>query len=168
MKNTTNFLPVPIIVAVLALLYMILSANQNLLAWVGFITWGAYFLTSINTRGAIREGISFTLGIVFGAVIVMLATALAPTLGTFAVPVAVAVAAFVIVYLEMVPWFDMAPGYFLGAAAFFAAGAKPDSATFMAIFIPGIIGLALGMITAFLRRKVFAMQGKKDPMLKKK
>lgn len=161
-----KFLPVPIMVGVLAGLWMVLAGQFNLLAWVAFITWGAYFLAGISSRSAIREAISFIAGIVFGMVIVLLGTYLTPSLGTLAFPVAVALAGFTIVLLELVPWFDMAPGYFLGAAAFFAAGAKADSATFLAVLIPGLLGLALGVLTGYLRGMIFSYEGEKDPMSK--
>lgn len=152
--KASKFLPVPIIVAILAFIWMVIAAKFNLLGWVAFLTWGAYFLSGIGTKSAIRETISFTLGIILGVIIVIIGTALMSSLGTYAFPIVVAVAAFVIVYLELVPWFDMAPGYFIGAAAFFAAGAKPDVATSMAVFIPGMLGLALGVLTGYLRGKV--------------
>lgn len=152
--SASKFLPVPIIVAILAFIWMAVSAKFALLGWVAFLTWGAYFLAGVSTKSAIREAISYTLGIILGAVIVLVGTNLVPALGFFAFPVVVAVAAFVIVYLELVPWFDMAPGYFIGAAAFFAAGAKPDLTTSLSVFIPGILGLGLGVLTGYLRGMV--------------
>jgi len=141
-------------VAILALIWMVFSANLKLLGWVAFLTWGAYFLSGIGTKSAIREAISFTLGVILGVVIVLVGVLLTPSLGAYAIPIVVAVAAFIIVYLELVPWFDMAPGYFIGAAAFFAAGAKPDVATSVAVLVPGILGLVLGILTGYLRGKV--------------
>lgn len=164
--NIVKFLPVPIAVGILAFLWMVISSQFNLLAWVAFITWGAYFLSGINTRGAVREGISFTLGIVFGILIVLVGTFLTPMAGMYAFPIAVALAGFIIVYLELVPWFDMAPGYFLGTAAFFAAGAKPEAATFLAVLIPGVLGLGLGILTGYLRSVIFKMEGTTDPLKK--
>jgi hypothetical protein len=150
---------------------MVVAANvkisgQPLLSWVAFLTWGAYFLAGISTKSIVREAISFTLGIVFGIAIVLLGNALTPSLGTYAFPVAVAIAGFIIVYLELVPWFDMAPGYFLGAAALFAAGAGTNVETFTAVFVPGMLGLGLGILTGYLRGVVFKMEGKTDPLQK--
>lgn len=155
----TKFLPAPLIVAVLAFIWMIVSANFSLLGWVAFLTWGAYFLSGVSTKTAIKEAISFTLGILAGVVIVLLGTYLTPVLGSYAFPLVVAVAGFIIVYLELVPWFDMAPGYFIGAAAFFAAGSKPDLATSTAVFVPGMLGLGLGILTGYLRGIALNMTG---------
>ncbi len=149
--SATKFLPVPVMVAVLALVWMVVAAKFTLLSWVAFLTWGAYFLSGVGTKSAVREAISYTLGIVFGAAIVLVGTSLTPALGFYAFPITVAVAAFIIVYLELVPWFDMAPGYFIGAAAFFAAGAKPDVATAISVLVPGLLGLGLGILTGYLR-----------------
>lgn len=149
--SASKFFPVPVIVAILAFVWMTIASKFALLGWVAFLTWGAYFLAGISTKSAVREAISFSLGIIVGLVIVLLGTALTPSLGGNAFPIVVALAAFVIVYMELVPWFDMAPGYFFGAAAFFAAGAKTDVATVLAVFIPGMLGLGLGVLTGYLR-----------------
>ena len=164
--NIGKFLPVPIIVGILAFLWMVISSQFHLLAWVAFITWGGYFLSGINSKGAVREAISFSLGVIFGIAIVLLGTYLTPGLGMYAFPVAVGLAGFAIVYLELVPWFDMAPGYFFGAAAFFAAGAKPDTATFIAIWIPAMLGLGFGILTGYLRSVVFKIEHETDPLKK--
>ena len=160
----TKFLPVALIVAALAFLWMFISAEFEILPWVAFITWGGYFLTGANVRGGAHLVISFTLGVVFGMGIVLLGTELFPALGQWAFPAVVALAAFIILSLELVPWFDLAPGYFLGAAAFFAAGATADLDTFVAVMVPGILGLILGFVTAYLRKTVFKLEGVKDPM----
>lgn len=157
--SASKFLPVPIIVAILAFIWVTVATKFSLLSWVAFLTWGAYFLSGMTTKSAIREAISFTLGIGVGVVVVLAATMLAPTLGANAFPVVVAVVAFIIVYLELVPWFDMAPMYFIAAAAFFAAGAKPDLETSLAVFIPGILGLGLGVLTGYLRGMALNMTG---------
>lgn len=157
--KASQFLPVPIIVAILALIWMIAAAKFSLLGWVAFLTWGAYFLSGVGTKSAIREAISYTLGIILGAVIVLAGTYLTPALGFYAFPLVVAVAAFIIVYLELVPWFDMAPGYFIGAAAFFAAGAKVDATTVLSVLIPGLLGLGLGILTGYLRGMVLKEKG---------
>lgn len=161
-----QFVPIPIIVAFLAFLWMVIADQFKLLGWVAFITWGGFFLAGISSRNAYREAISFTIGIAVGWAIVLIGTGPMAGLGTYAFPVTVGIAAFFIVLLELVPWFDMAPGYFLGAAAFFAAGAKTDIATFSAVFIPGILGLGLGVITGYLRGMVMSAEGKTDPLVK--
>lgn len=164
--KVSQFVPVPVIVGVIAFFFMIASAKFNFLAWVSFITWGAYFLSGVTTKSAIRETIAFTLGILTGMAIVVVATSLTPTLGSYAFPVVVGVAAFIIVMLELVPWVDMAPMYFLAAAAFFAAGAKPDVPTFMSVWTSGMVGILLGVVVAYLRRQVFKLEGVKDPLKK--
>lgn len=167
----TKFLPVPLVVAALAFVWMYLAAQFNLLGWVAFITWGAYFLSGVSTKSAVREAIAFTAGLVFAWVIVLLGTALVAVVGlTFAFPLAVFMAAFVIVLLELVPWFDMAPAYFLGAAAFFAAGGgtNPDNlAVLISVWIPGILGLVFGVLSAYLRGSILKAEGVKDPLTTK-
>ncbi len=168
MNKFVQFVPIPVIVGFLAFLWMIIANQFNLLGWVAFITWGGFFLAGISSRSAYREAISFTLGLGVAWLIVLVGTALTPSLGTYAFPVVVGIAAFFIVLLELVPWFDMAPGYFLGAAAFFAA-MKPDAtnyATFLVVLIPGILGLGFGILTGYLRGMVFSAEGKTDPLTK--
>jgi len=162
----TKFLPVPILVSILAFVYMIIAGQFELIAWVAFITWAGYFLAGMDLKAAIRLAISFTLGILGGMAVVWLGTNVTSSWGTYAFPAAVAPVAFVIILLELVPWFDLAPGYFLGCAAFFAAGATNDIATFKAVLIPALIGVVLGLATDFLRGAVFNMQGIEDPLKK--
>lgn len=164
--QASKFFPVPLLVAAIAFAYMWAAAQFNLLGWIAFITWGGYFLSGVSSKSAIREAISVTLGIILGAVIVLLATVLTPSLGSLTVPIVVAVAAFVIVFLELVPWFDMAPGYFLGAAVFFGAGATPNMATVTAAWIPAVVGIALGVLTGYLRGMILSAQGASDPLKK--
>lgn len=163
----SKFIPIPLIVALFAFGWMVASAQFKLLGWVAFVTWGGYFLTGVTTKSAVKELIAYTLGILAGAVIVILAMNVGSPFGSFTLPVIVGAVAFVIVLLELVPWFDMAPMYFLGAAVFFAAGAKPDTQTIMATWIPGVLGLFLGIATARIRGKVLKMEGVKDPLTAK-
>ncbi|KKR10596.1 MAG: hypothetical protein UT38_C0010G0005 [Microgenomates group bacterium GW2011_GWA2_39_19] len=162
----TQFVPIPLIVAIFAFAWMVIAAQFNLLGWVAFVTWGGYFLTGVTTKSAVRELIAYSLGILAGVMIVILAMNVGTPFGGYTLPVIVGVAAFIIVLLELVPWFDMAPMYFLGAAVFFAAGAKPDVQTIMATWIPGILGLVLGIVVARIRGQVFKMEGLKDPLSK--
>ncbi|KKR80720.1 MAG: Glutathione-regulated potassium-efflux system protein [Candidatus Daviesbacteria bacterium GW2011_GWC1_40_9] len=164
--QVSKFFPIPLLVAVIAFVYMWAAAQFNLIGWIAFITWGGYFLSGVSSKSAVREAISVSLGIILGAVIVLLATALSSSLGTLAVPIIVAVAAFVIVFLELVPWFDMAPGYFLGAAVFFGAGAKPDMATITAAWIPAVVGIVLGVLTGYMRGLILSAQGAQDTLKK--
>lgn len=162
----TKFLPVPLMVAAFAFIWMALAAKLSLLSWVAFITWGGYFLAGISSKSAIREAVSFTLGIALGAAIVLIGAVLSVSLGGYTFPIIVALAAFAIVLLELAPWFDMAPGYFLGAAAFFGAGGKPDTATMLAVWIPGILGLVLGILSGYFRGVIFSAERMKDPLRK--
>lgn len=169
----SKFLPVPLMVAVAAFVFMWLTTRTPLLAlsWVAFITWGGYFLSGISTKSAVEEAISVTLGIGLGALIVTVATPVSSVLGeTFTFPVIVAVAAFFIVLLELVPWFDMAPGYFLGAAALFAAlGIKPTATLLdnsIAVWVPAMAGLLLGVLTGYLRGVIFGLEKVRDPKKK--
>ena len=167
MKMTPlQFLPMPIIAAIFAFLLMVASSQFSFLPWVAFITWGAYFLTGINTKSAIREALGFTLGISVGAAVVLLTGQLMPYLGSYTLPVVVALAGFTIVLLELIPWIDMAPMWFFGAAVFFAVGATPDLPTMASVWIPGMIGLLIGVIIAQLRGMVLKAEGLPDPLKK--
>jgi hypothetical protein len=150
-------------VGAFAFLWMLAASHFELLSWVAFLTWGAFFLAGVNTQNILREAIGFTLGILFAWAIVLIGTELTSSLGTYAFPTAVAIAAFVIVILELIPWFDMAPSYFLGAAAFFAAGATTDSETFMSVFVPGMLGLGIGVATGYIRKLILPEESKKQP-----
>ncbi len=159
-----KFAPVPIMVGVLAFVFILLVQAIHVDAWPGFITWAGYLLAKPNgLPNALRKGIAFTLGILIGMLIVISATYLDSSFGSYALAFSVACAAFVILLLELVPFFDMAPAYFLGAATFFAAGAKITGDDFLKIWVPGLLGIIFGLVTAYLRTKLIDETSQKNP-----
>ncbi|MBI5448218.1 MAG: DUF1097 domain-containing protein [Gammaproteobacteria bacterium] len=157
-----HFLEIPLVIAILSFAWMEVAARFNLHPWVGFVTWGAYFLTGCSLKSAGREALGFTLGLFFGLIIHFLAFKLQPMLGDHAAPLVVGIAAFIIVSLELAPWFDMAPSYFLGAGVYFAAGGEPQKIPLL--FVAGMVGLAFGILSALHRGHVFKRHDQKDPI----
>lgn len=159
-----NFTPVCLMVALIASLWMIISAKFGIIAWVPFISWALYFIAGSKLSRLPKEAIALTGGIIIGYIVLLLIPKFIGIFGgTFGVPVIVFIAAFVIVMLELTDWFELAPAYFFSFATYFAAffgtsGATPFSMIWP-VWLPLMIGLLLGVITAELRKRILLAQG---------
>ena len=81
----------------------------------------------------------------------LLANALFPSIGFFAVPTGVFIVAFFVLYLEKVPWIDLIPAMFIASGCYFGIMTYVPDATFetaaLVEIIYGSIGLLFGWIT---------------------
>lgn len=150
----SKFMPVPVITGLLAFLYILLVQRISVSPWPGFITWAGYLLLKpYKSDNILRKAIGFTLGIFIGVLISIGEIYFYPVFGSYALALSVALATFIIISLEVIPYFDLAPSYFLGAAVFFAAGEQINSNGLFNIWIPGILGIIFGIITVYFRSK---------------
>ena len=81
----------------------------------------------------------------------LLANALFPSTGFFAVPIGVFIIVFLVLYLEKVPWIDVIPAMFVASGCYFGIMTYVPNATFETAatveLIYGSIGLLFGWIT---------------------
>lgn len=116
----------------------------SLLAWVLFLAWLGYFLHGATLRAGVRMLLSIIAGIIIASTIVLVGAALAPAFGVMAIPLTVAAATGSITLLEGHPPFDSIPAYYMGMVAFFAAGARPEFSTTIALVVPATLGVICG------------------------
>lgn len=141
-------------IAALVALWVYLSIGMPDLKfnpWIGFVAWAAYFAAG---GGAAGFGKSLGAGIV--AILLTAATMAgvqAAGGGLVALIVLVAILAFVLVAMADVPALSYTPAAFLGAAAFFGAGGKPDS-TILFVSITWLAGLTLGYVSEVFGKKL--------------
>jgi hypothetical protein len=118
--------------------------------YIAFVAWAVYFYSGCTLKDGIRALIGYAIGISFSIVIILLATAFATT-AFFAVPLAVFIVVFVVLYLEKVPWVDLIPGMFVASGCYFGIMTYVPEATFGTAayveLIYGFIGLLFGWIT---------------------
>ncbi len=163
-----KFFPVAVVIAVVAALYIVVAQYLKVNAvWVPFISWPLYFIAGAKPTRLHKEIIGLTGGMIFGYLTVLVLTPMMGWVGAFwALPIIVLFAAFIIVLLELTDWFELAPAYFFAYAGYFAflfGGFGGATATPLSAMIPFwillMVGLALGYLTAYLRKMILEKQG---------
>jgi hypothetical protein len=123
--------------------------SENGFTYIAFVAWAVYFFSGCTLKGGIRALIGYAIGITFSIGIILIA-GLIPS-EFFAVPLAVLIVVFVVLYLEKAPWFDLIPAMFVASGCFFGIMTYVPDATFETAatveMIYGFIGLLFGWIT---------------------
>jgi len=124
--------------------------SENGFTYLAFVAWAVYFFTG-TAKDGIRAAIGYVIGIAFSIGIVNLAGVFSCT-QFFAVPIAVLIVVFLVLYLEKVPWINYIPSMFVASGCFFGiinyvpeAGKGPlfcDAVTVELIY--GFLGLLFG------------------------
>lgn len=170
-----QFLPVPIMVGILAMLSVWGANAIQVPVWPLFITWALFFLAGSRFSRVVKEVIGVIGGIAFGYITLWLAPQYTAAFGSvWGLPLTVFTVAFVIVLLEYTNWFELAPAYFFTFAGYFAyvfggfgGSIKADYSNLMEIAANSLVpfclislaGLGFGIVTAALRKKILDMEG---------
>jgi hypothetical protein len=160
----SKFVFIPLIIAGLAFTIQIVDqvlsphmnpSGNNGFGWIAFQAWAVYFLAGCEIKGGIKALIGYAIGILASIIIMELAGVFG-ALGFFAVPLAVAIVAFSLIFLERTSWLtSFIPAMFIGAGAFFAFMSYVPGATYTNAAITEmvycVIGLFYGFATVSLR-----------------
>ena len=159
-----KFVVIPLIIGVLAFLIQIIDqalspllspSPNNGFCWIAFQAWAVYFLAGCNIQGGIKALLGYGIGIL-GSILIMKLAGVFGLLGFFAVPLAVGLVAFSLIFLERTTWLSLIPSMFIGAGAYFAFMSYIPNATFVNAAVTEmiycIIGLTFGVITVTLRK----------------
>jgi hypothetical protein len=129
--------------------YMPIGADSGF-TYIAFVAWAVYFFSGCTLNGGIRALIGYAIGVSFSIVIILLA-GLFSSLSFFAVPLAVFIIVFLVLYLEKIPWVDLIPAMFVASGCFFGIMTYVPEATFGTAacveLVYGFIGLLFGWIT---------------------
>lgn len=109
-------------------------------AWAMFMGWVAYYTRGHAGRDGLVNYPCLALGIAIGLFAVMAVGALAPSFGSFALPVVVLVVATLVVSLRAVPVLGNIPAYFLGLVTVFAAHVQPTLYAMAELGVASAIG----------------------------
>ncbi len=109
-------------------------------AWAMFMGWVAYYTRGHSGRDGLVNYACLALGICLGFIAVMAVGTLAPSFGTFALPVVVLVVATLVVSLRALPVLSNIPAYFLGLVTVFAAHVQPTLYAVAELGSAGAIG----------------------------
>ena len=158
-----KFVVIPLIIAVLAFLiqtidqlvspFMSPIPNKGF-CWIAFQSWAVYFLAGCTLKGGIKAIIGYAIGIA-GSILIMTMGGWFAPLQFVAIPTAVAIVAFLLIFLERTTWLSLIPAMFIGAGAFFAFMSYVPGATFTNAAITElaycVLGLLFGLTTIALR-----------------
>jgi hypothetical protein len=130
--------------------YMPVGSEKGF-TYIAFVAWAVYFFTG-TAKDGIRAAIGYVIGIAFSIGIVKLAGLFECT-KFFAVPIAVFIVVFFVLYLEKAPWINYIPSMFVASGCFFGIinyveGAGDNlcgAATVELVY--GFLGLLFGWIT---------------------
>lgn len=170
----TKFLPVALMIALVAAAWVLFGSYFSLVLWVPFISWAMYFVyepVSQKARRITKEIIGLTGGIACGYLTLVIMPFFIKVFGAaLGLPITVFLVAFTIVILELTNWFELAPAYFFAYAGYFAyvfggfAVSKENALVPFWLLI--MLGLAIGYLTAWLRRKILEKEGLYGPSQK--
>jgi hypothetical protein len=124
--------------------------SVNGFTYIAFVAWAVYFFSGCTGKDGIRAAIGYVIGITFSVGIILIAGLFSCT-PFFAVPIAVFIVVFIVLYLEKVPWADLIPAMFVASGCYFGIMTYVPEATFGTAacveIIYGFIGLLFGWIT---------------------
>ncbi|MDR1779970.1 MAG: DUF1097 domain-containing protein [Tannerella sp.] len=128
--------------------YMPIGQTQGF-TYIAFVAWAVYFFSG-TAKDGIRAAIGYVIGIAFSIVIVLLAGVFSCT-PFFAVPIAVFIVVFFVLYLDKVPWANYIPAMFVASGCFFGILNYVPGADFCTgatvEIVYGFIGLLFGWFT---------------------
>jgi len=163
MMSLKKFVVIPLIIAVLAFFIQIIDqllsplmppVPNNGFCWIAFQAWAVYFLAGCTIQGGLKALIGYAIGIA-GSILIMTLGGAIGLLGFFAVPLAVGLVAFCLIFLERTTWLNFIPAMFIGAGAFFAFMSYVSGANFVNAAITEmtycVLGLTFGFVTVTLR-----------------
>jgi hypothetical protein len=129
--------------------YMPIGADKGF-TYIAFVAWAVYFFSGCTLKGGIRALIGYAVGISFSILIILIAGCFG-ALPFLAVPLAVFIIVFLVLYLEKVPWVDLIPAMFVASGCYFGITTYVLDATLGTAacveLIYGFIGLLFGWIT---------------------
>jgi hypothetical protein len=129
--------------------YMPIGAESGF-TYIAFVAWAVYFFAGCTLEGGIKSAIGYVVGVTFSIGIILIASLFSCT-PFFAVPIAVFIVVFLVLYLEKVPWVDLIPAMFVASGCFFGIMTYVPEASFgtaaLVEIVYGFIGLIFGWIT---------------------
>lgn len=134
----------------------------NIPTWAVFICWACYFLFGAEPRKSGLGLFQLVVGIVLGALFLILVPHLTPTFGLATIPFMVFAIAGALSFMEWTP-LPMVAAYFIGIALMFASGFAPDVRHVLVLSSAALMAFLLGWIYMVLRGALFALLERRMP-----
>lgn len=141
-------------IGVLAGIWVWLSGVIGVATWPTFIGWALFFAAGGDAKAIYKAALPIITGTVLGWIAVITA----PYLG--GVAVTVAIVAFIMTVMGLIPGFELVPAQFASCAAFFGMGAT--TAAISGNLIPMLIGVGFGFVSAILPKLVPDKEAEKE------
>jgi len=161
-----KFLPIPIMFGILAGIATILAGAVQFAPWPIFVGWAVYLVAGAKPSLLSKEVAALIGGIILGYVTFAVLPGATGALGaTFALPVVVAVAVFLMVAVGRVQMLSLAPAFVIAYATYLAyvlgsfggAATTPVNAI-MPFFILNVVGFVFGYVSVSLQTKLSSTQ----------
>ena len=143
------------IVGVIAAFSIWLATVTNMVVWLFFLSWVAYFLFDDRWQSAAWALLQMIIGVVLAIGLMQLTAVLSPTYGLLALVGLVFLFASSLVFLERLEPMNNLPAYYLGTVAMFATGRPPEWSQVLQLSVPIVAGFLFGWITV-TSRQLFA------------
>lgn len=134
----------------------------NIPTWAVFICWACYFLFGAHPRKSGLGLFQLVVGIVLGALFLILVPHLTPTFGLATIPLMVFAIAAALSLMEWTPLHIVA-AYFIGIALMFASGFAPDVRHVLILSSAALMAFFLGWIYMALRAALFSLLDRRIP-----
>ncbi|GAB3389995.1 DUF1097 domain-containing protein [Azotobacter armeniacus] len=145
--STLRFVAFTTVAALTAALAAGASAALTLPVWAMFVGFVAFFSRGPSSRDGAINLACVWLGHALGIGSALTLGVLAPSLGVFALPIAVFIVTMIVVSLRALPWLNNILGYFLGVITFFAAHLEPSLETLVQLGGATGLGAMAGWIS---------------------
>lgn len=172
----TQWLPVALMIGLLAGLSVLLSSIVSQInglgfvgaVWVVFISWALWFAMGARFDRLAKGFLSSIGGVIFGCLtLVLMANVFSPLLGEaagmWALPITVFFVATAIVLLELTNLFEVGFAYFFGFAGYFAyffgfAGGASQLTAVVHVSVLLMVGFGFGILSSFLKNKILDVE----------
>jgi len=147
-----------VLIGGLAALATWITAPQmlNIPTWAVFGCWASYFLFGAEPRKSGIGMFQLVLGIVIGALFLIVAPHVAPSLGLWTGPALVFLVAGGLSFMEWTP-LNIIAAYYIGLTIMFASGFPPDVRHVLILISAAALAFFFGWIYMVIRTWFFAM-----------
>lgn len=139
-----------LIISVLVAVWVYITIGYphlNLIPWVGFVAWAAYFAAGGTTKAAKCSFIAGVVAILLTAFILYMVKLAGGSLTSMLI--LIPILSFILVSMAQFKNLSYTPGAFLGAACFFGTGGNVDQ-SILFILLSWISGIILGIVSVNL------------------
>jgi hypothetical protein len=147
----------------IAVTYFSQHPSVNIALWPCLIGWAVYMLVGANPVNGIRALANLLFGGIVAVGVFKLGTALTATTGTWALPIAVGAAFFVMSMTHQIQYLNLPVYQLVGAGTFFGMGYNADITNVFQLGLVVAAGMVFSYINFHARERVSKMLRRPSP-----